>query len=328
MKEKKRNSFGLARLYTNYNNFVGKMIYAEKTEFTNKDFIYQLSRIKGIKGTVKNNQESIKIGQEIAKPDIRLNLSEKISENQVICCTFLNPEYKKHIPRVLLGANIPRKSVSFRDIFQSDRRHAGECLSIRLTEKIMGADRDTPMIQTTYINLKNQPHQRDYIDHDKAKADSTGPMIYKVWKGPPPDQYRKPMSMAPPPGPLNIQYRTTPRPPQIQEIKPPRPQAYEPKNQDIYKPQKRTYSEASESQQVQSQKIPKIEDDRVEQAKLAVQAFFNLPKNALPKQPPANPAPIVEDPRMRNKLQTNEPKKDEKKEDKKPDNAFMMFMSK
>ncbi len=349
MKEKKRNAFGVTRIYANAESLLGKTI---GVNFTDPDYVATLAptRALNISGKVFYSTESVKPGTKIARPDDRLALATQLDSN-IICCSYQPPTYKKHVPRLLPSARIPRQSITYRDILQADRKRPGECLAIRITERLMGVDRDAPTMVTTYINLRNQPHQRDFMEHDRGTSDA--PMIYKTRDFAGRGRPRYSLPPPPPPGPLAVSYgprqpQYAPRPPVQQPHYIPRPPPYEPQARTT----KRAYAEEPSAAPIQQQAKrgkyePEDPESRVGQVKAAIHTFFSatamstapgastsapqpvpLPPTARPMTQPQLQSQY-EDPRTRGRApQRREEKKEEKKQTRGGSDSFSMFMSK
>ena len=238
-----------------------------ETNYTSPEFYFDLSQIPsiGINGRIQYSPECVNIGSKVIKVNPQLNLTND-ENNLVVCCEYANPEYKKHIPRVLTNARIPQRTIVYRDILQTDKRRPGENIAVRLTEKIMGIDKDAPELVTTYVNLRNQPHQRSYVD-DHNRGISSAPMIYKTWRNPT-QRYSRP-----PPGPLSVQYGP-------QNPCPPR---------DL-KLTKRPYPEGSDITQKTNKRV-KFDNEKLSDVKQELLNFFDSAKaqSIINKNPNPNP---------------------------------------
>ena len=217
----------------------------------------------GITGSIKDYSEGIKVGDKLTYSDKRLALEENIV-NTVVCYEYLNPSYIKHVTKVFSSAVIPPRTIILKDIMQADKRRPAELLAVKLTEKLMGTDKDAPEFVTTYVNLRNQPHQRSYMDdHDRGIA--SGPMIYKTWRGPNRGTTRFP------PGPLNLQYNSHP----INLYATPSRYIHNPR--PSIQVRKRAYPGETEEIQQPNKRLKKG-DEKLADVKAALEDFFNSKK--------------------------------------------------
>eukprot|EP00826_Nyctotherus_ovalis_P011207 TRINITY_DN12928_c0_g1_i14.p1 TRINITY_DN12928_c0_g1~~TRINITY_DN12928_c0_g1_i14.p1 ORF type:complete len:221 (+),score=41.49 TRINITY_DN12928_c0_g1_i14:73-735(+) len=212
----------------------------------------------------------------------------------------IRDRYKRPQLRVLSSAKIPKRTIEYLDTKQNEKQRAGECLAIKLAEKLMGVDKEEPEFIVSHVNLKNQPHQRFYAD-GRNKGASATPMIYKTWSIP---EGRRPAGarrVSMPPGPLNVQYSAKSSANSIQQSnliprlqsQPPRfrclPPEYDPSPPIEYGKQmarervaqtaaKRELDESVETGQ--SEKRGKYESERLKEAKAALQLFLNMKQTA------------------------------------------------
>jgi hypothetical protein len=96
------------------------------------DFEEEISVIPGLnlRGKIRMCSNAIGIGCKSVKPSDKLNLSEEFI-NMVVCCEYEKPEQVKHSTNLLPGIKIPRRSVTMRDIQQTEKKYAGENTMMR-----------------------------------------------------------------------------------------------------------------------------------------------------------------------------------------------------
>ena len=246
----------------NEDSILGKYF---RTSYNNPSFKKELSGT--ITGTATYIAESKDYKGIIKSPDSRLNLTRNLY-NQVLCYGYINPKYKKSILKLLFSANLPKKSIIYIDTKQ-DKQRAGECLAIKLAERLMGVDKEEPEYVVSYVNLKNQPHQIFYVD-GRNKGASAAPIIYKTW-----NPLRGKVAM--PPGPLNVQYTNKEK-----RCLPPEYEPSEALSMPTIECEQRMVAVKRELEERKDDQIVRrvnYESDKLKEAKLALQAFLNLTKD-------------------------------------------------
>ena len=153
------------------NSLLGQMV---DISFIDPNFSKEIHNLF-ISGKVSYSKKYMEVGITIDPPDTRLELSQIIN-NCVICCEYENPPYKKSHSEILPNAHIPKRTLDYIDTKQYEKQRSGECFAIKLTQKLMGIDKEEPEFITSYVNLPNQPHQRIYSD-GKNKGPSAVPII-------------------------------------------------------------------------------------------------------------------------------------------------------